>query len=169
MPGRLSNADGSFAIGRRHVPGVGASIRAAVMVALVRNGAGTLRTLEANMRVASPPSGSALARNVAAARRMCAAFVIGKKLFGSDLVTAPPAEILLQLYTAELEGRSVTGTALASVLQISEATLVRWLHVLKQRGLIDLDEEGPVDVAASYRIAKSCEMALDALIVGADF
>lgn len=103
---------------------------------------------------------------IQALRRMIRAFAFGKHLFGADLVSAPPAEILLVLYAAELEGRCVTGEDLAEIIRLGPSPTVRWLAVLHARGLIEPESTGTVSLEASFRITRASEERLDALIEG---
>ena len=164
----LASGGAAFSITKRYVRGDGGLIWVTNRVAPVRDGIGPARISATSMRADSLVTRSALARNVTAARRLCAAFLIGKNLFGSELVSAPGAELLLQLYTAEIEGKSLDGEALASAVQLSVAATIRWLKLLVASGLVEVERSEPITAGAAFRIAKNCEMMLDALIVAAD-
>lgn len=163
----LASSGSAFSITKRYVRGDRGLIWVTNGVAPVRDGLGPERIAATSKRVASPVTRSALARNIAAARRLCLAFLMGKNLFGSELVSAPGAELLLQLYSAELEGQCLNGDDLAARVHLSGAATLRWLKLLVESGLVEVERAEPVAATASFRIAKRCEMMLDALIVAA--
>jgi PAS domain S-box-containing protein len=165
MLGRLASEGTAFSITKRYLRGDGALIWVSNTVAPAHDGHGPRPVCVTCRPVADPVNTSALARNMRAARQLCTAFIIGKELFGADLITAPAAETLLLLYTAEIEGTHPTGYDLARSLDVGAAPMIRWLKLLLQRGLIEVERGESVSLAASFRLAKGCEQALDALIV----
>lgn len=165
---RLASDGTAFSVTKRYVRGDGSLIWVTNGVAPVRDGSGPARISATSTRASRPATRSALVRNVAAARRLCTAFLVGKNLFGSHVVSAPGAELLLHLYAAEIEGSSLTGEALARAVGQSTAVTLRWLKLLVSAGLVDVERDEPATLLAAFRIAKRCEMMLDALIVAAD-
>lgn len=103
------------------------------------------------------------ALNIGAARRLSAAFAIGRQFFGADLVSAPAAEVLLRLYAAEIEGRYLTADDLASAIRLSSAVMLRWIAILLGRRLVELEDDVPLTIGAPLRITTTCEAALDDL------
>lgn len=85
------------------------------------------------------------------------------QLFGDDLFSDPAWEILLELYSARLERRTLTLDKMASGSPVS--TLTRWAGVLERRGLvacmrdpfspsivrIELDEQAALRMAELFR------------------
>lgn len=160
----LASAGQAFSITKRYVRGDGGLVWVTNGVGSIRDGTGRAIVCATSRAVESPVNRDALVRNVAAARRLCAAFLAGKQLFGADLVSAPAAELLLELYVAEIEGRSLSVDELASAIELGRASTRRWLAILKARGLIEVEGHAPVPAEVSFRISQRCELALEGLI-----
>jgi PAS domain S-box-containing protein len=61
------------------------------------------------------------------------------RLFGPDLSTDPIGSILIGVYLAEAEGRSIGISQIAAYAGIARSTTQRWVAVLQQRGIIERD------------------------------
>lgn len=161
---RLQARGRSFSITKRYLRADGSLVWVTNTVAPVGDGIGRTGICATSTVIDRPINPSVIARNLAMARRLCAAFVTGKRLIGPSLLTSPAAEVLLALYVAEAEGRSSTGAQLAAMLQLSSDTSLRWLEVLHARGLIEVERGEQPTMAASYRIARSYELVLDGIL-----
>ncbi|TZG28733.1 MarR family transcriptional regulator [Sphingomonas montanisoli] len=58
-------------------------------------------------------------------------------ILGHDLFGEPAWDILLDLYTSEVEGKQVKLSALGLLAGIAPTTMMRWTAVLVNRGLIN--------------------------------
>lgn len=59
-------------------------------------------------------------------------------LFGAHLFSDPAWDIILELYAAELGGRTTTGSELARAIGAPHPVIVRWLNLLSDEGLVVL-------------------------------
>lgn len=68
-------------------------------------------------------------------------------VFGEGLFSDPAWDILLALYAAHLEGRSVSLTELALSTDTPQSTAARWIVALEARGLVSTDNNSidPLD------------------------
>ena len=73
------------------------------------------------------------------------------KLFGSDLSTDPIGSLLIGIYLAEAEGRSIEMGMIATYAGIAESTAARWITVLQQRGIL----EGIANATIDLRLTQS--------------
>lgn len=78
----------------------------------------------------------ALAREFYAGRRRRSRF------FSADLFGEPTWDILLDLYVASCEGRSVPTTSACIGAHVPPTTALRWLRILETRGLVAREEDG---------------------------
>lgn len=76
----------------------------------------------------------------------------GRATFGTDVFSGPPAEILLILYLAEVEGRSMTAAAIAEATEIGWRLTQRWLHALVESGVIETERGAPVSAETALRL-----------------
>lgn len=66
----------------------------------------------------------------------------------ADLFGEPGWDMLLNLFVAYEEGRSIPEAALAQIMRVRPAVAARWLDVLVERGLVHrLDPDGPPAVS----------------------
>jgi len=79
------------------------------------------------------------ARLWAAALRLTTVLQMRKECFGSDLGNDPIGFILLCVYLAEAEGRSVSLEAIASSAGLPLQTAGRWIKALQGRGLLEIE------------------------------
>jgi hypothetical protein len=63
------------------------------------------------------------------------------KLFGDELSTDPIGSLLVGIYLAEAEGRNISLAEVAAYSKISSSTAARWMIVLQQRGVVQLDAD----------------------------
>lgn len=73
------------------------------------------------------------------------------RLFGKELSTDPIGLLLIGIYLAEAEGRSVGLEEIASFAGIACSTADRWIKVLQRRGIVD---ESP-DLVLDLRLSRS--------------
>ncbi|MFV0624744.1 PAS domain-containing protein [Sphingomonas sp. ac-8] len=161
---RLEEEDVPFAITKRYVRSDGSLLWVNTTVTKFADGIGGSRLLVTSRALGEPIVDGTLARNLRTARRLCAAIQGGKAAFGADLIGAPPTEALLLLYTAELEGTVLTGAEIAERLERSWSATARWLHVLLDRGLIEVEGGAALCAEAPLRIGQGCEAALGQLL-----
>lgn len=67
-------------------------------------------------------------------------------LFGADLSTDPIGSLLIGIYLAEAEGRSIGLNKIATYAGIANSTAARWVTVLQQRGIIEREEDTTIDL-----------------------
>jgi hypothetical protein len=83
-------------------------------------------------------------RRLARARVWIEAEALRDQLLGSVLFTNPAWKILLEVYTAHLEGREVSVATVCTQVNVSIPTMRRWIAVLISMNLLrefDLDTE----------------------------
>lgn len=162
---RLAQSTGpAFAITKRYVRSDASLVWVRNHVSSIGNGTGG-RLLCATCEPTAAPFGSnALSRRHAAALQLCCAFVRGKALLGSHIVSAPPAEALLWLYRAELEGKALTVDDLARLTSTAVATMRRWLSMLLDHALVERSSDLSLSPGSTLRISRACEVALDSLL-----
>ncbi len=67
-------------------------------------------------------------------------------LFGADLSTDPIGSLLIGVYLAEAEGRAIGLGEIATYAGIATSTAVRWVAVLQQRGIVEVEAEAKIDL-----------------------
>ena len=68
------------------------------------------------------------------------------RLFGADLSTDPIGSLLIGIYLAEAEGRSIGLDKIAKYAGIANSTAARWVTVLQQCGIIEREEDATIDL-----------------------
>lgn len=68
------------------------------------------------------------------------------RLFGEDLSTDPIGSLLLGIYLAEAEGRSIGLDKIATYAGIANSTAMRWVTVLQHRGIIEAKADATIDL-----------------------
>lgn len=68
------------------------------------------------------------------------------RLFGSDLSTDPIVSILIGVYLAEAEGRSIGIDGIVPYAGITRTAAGRWVKVFQERGLLDSDHDAAIDL-----------------------
>ncbi len=68
------------------------------------------------------------------------------RLFGADLSTDPIGSLLIGIYLAEAEGRSIGLVKIATYAGIANSTAARWVAVLQQRGIVDGEHDATIDL-----------------------
>ena len=68
------------------------------------------------------------------------------RLFGADLSTDPIGSLLLGIYLAEAEGRSIGLDKIATYAGIANSTATRWVTVLQHRGIIEAEADATIDL-----------------------
>lgn len=58
-----------------------------------------------------------------------------------DLFCEAPWDVLLKLYTSQVNGKPLTIASACSASRIPSTTAMRWIRILKQRGLVSFDPE----------------------------
>lgn len=97
---------------------------------------GGARADKAASRPAIPQAGLVAARNAYAGRRR------RERFLAADLFGEPTWDILLDLYIAAGEGRSVPTTSACIGAHVPPTTALRWLRVLEARGLVEREDDG---------------------------
>jgi PAS domain-containing protein len=67
-------------------------------------------------------------------------------LFGADLSTDPIGSLLIGIYLAEAEGRSIGLVKIATYAGIANSTAARWVAVLQQRGIVEGEHDPMIDL-----------------------
>lgn len=119
-----------------------------------------------------PAGQSRVERHWRVARMLSQAFLDGKEAFGGSLITSPPAEMLLLLYTAEMEGRSETLESAAADMALALPLAGRWMDAMIQAGLIETESSkvsgGPTALRLTPRALPALERTLAGLVSAAD-
>jgi len=68
------------------------------------------------------------------------------RLFGADLSTDPIGSVLIGIYLAEAEGRSIGLGKIATYAGIANSTAARWVTVLQQRGIVEWKQDAAIDL-----------------------
>ena len=68
------------------------------------------------------------------------------RLFGADLSTDPIGSLLIGIYLAEAEGRSIGISDIASFTGIAASTAGRWVKLLQERGIIEKQGQPALDL-----------------------
>ncbi|MES3055606.1 hypothetical protein C8J46_11170 [Sphingomonas sp. PP-F2F-A104-K0414] len=71
------------------------------------------------------------------------------RLFGADLSTDPIGSVLIGIYLAEAEGRSIGLSKIATYAGIANSTAARWIEVLQQRGIVEGEHDATIDLRLS--------------------
>ena len=82
------------------------------------------------------------------------------RLFGADLSTDPIGSLLIGIYLAEAEGRSIGLNNIATYAGIANSTAARWVTVLQQRGIIERAEDTTIDLQLTRSGVDSVEAML---------
>ena len=72
--------------------------------------------------------------------------------FGSDLAADPGWEILLQLYSASLNGERLRLDQFVGELPLS--ALARWARLLEEQGFVEWSQEGLIGAAHALQLTK---------------
>ncbi|MEH3159638.1 MAG: PAS domain-containing protein [Sphingomonas taxi] len=158
---RLRVEGRAFAITKRYLRGDGGVQWVRNHVGLFRDGVGSARVIATCEARAEPP----LANDVAWVRQdaltLARTLDAARRAFGGDLTATSALEVLLHLYLAEMEGRSLTPRCLAALTGQAEQTTLRWLRVLSERRLAEVERDGPLDLAAPMRIAAAAQRRME--------
>jgi PAS domain S-box-containing protein len=92
----------------------------------------------------------------------CRMAELGPDLFGDHV-----GAILIQIYLAEAEGRSLTIEDIAVAMAMNPGTVVRWLKALRQHGLAQSDAERPDAVQLTHDGLVKVERLLTATLTPA--
>lgn len=159
----LSGGESPFAITKRYIRPSGELIWVKNHVSAFRDGS-KLPLLSATCELLSDSDAAAtLAGNLRLARTVRDALRLGSEIF-DHAVGAPPAEVLLLLYIAELEGAALTLEALSEGVRLKSQLVRRWLVLLNERGLTEgLFDDGSAD-RSTVRISRKGELTLEKLL-----
>lgn len=158
---RLRVEGGAFAITKRYLRGDGGLQWVRNHVALFRDGTGPARVIATCEARAEPP----LTCDVAWVRRdaltLARMLDAAKRAFGGDMIGTSALEVLLHLHLAEMEGRSLTPRCLAALTGQGDQTTLRWLRVLTERRLTEVERDGSLDLAAPMRITAAAQRMME--------
>lgn len=68
------------------------------------------------------------------------------RLFGADLSTDPVGSVLIGIYLAEAEGRSIGISDIAGFTGIAASTAGRWIRLLQSRGIVEKEGQPAIDL-----------------------
>ncbi len=161
---RLDREGSGFVITKRYIRGDGAVQWVCNHVSAFGDGAGPRRII-ATCSVEREPilMGGRQARARQDAANLARIFATAKHGFGDDLIGSPALEALLQLHLAEMEGRSLTTRGMARLIGQAPSTTLRWMRVLEQRGLIEVERDMPLDLAAPLRIGAHAQRTMETI------
>lgn len=106
-----------------------------------------VRRLQEEMaRLAMPPDGHENACQQSETRTTAASILKLRtrrnQIFGKGIFGEPAWDILLQLYDAQLEGRTEYVTGLCAGTGVPPSTVLRWIHCLLEREWIERKSDG---------------------------
>lgn len=161
---RLDREGSGFVITKRYIRGDGALQWVCNHVSAFSDGAGPRRII-ATCSVESEPilAHGRLARTRQDAANLTRIFKAAKHGFGDDLIGSPALEALLQLHLAEMEGRSLTPRCIGVLIGQPEATTLRWLKVLEQRVLVEMERAGPLESQTPLRITMQAQRMMETI------
>ncbi len=158
---RLSRDGSAFTIVKRYIRGDGGLQWVRNHVSAFHDSGGVRRILA----TCEPCSEPQIVTDVARARRdalnLTRMLEAAKQAFGADLIGSPALEALLHLHLAEMEGRSLTPRCIAALIRHPEAVTLRWIKVLEQRRLAEVESEAPLDLAAPMRISGPAQRMME--------
>ncbi len=158
---RLLRDGGAFRIVKRYVRGDGTLQWVSNHVAAFSDGVGPVRIIATCEPQDAPPADSEVARLRQDAVALLRTIGAAKHAFGNDLIGSPALEALLHLHLAEMEGRSLTARCIAALIRHSEAATLRWMTVLEQRRLAEVERDVALDLDAPLRISGSAQRMME--------
>ena len=158
---RLVRHGHAFQITKRYVRGDGQLQWVCNHVSAFADGCGEKRLIATCEPQPDPPATCAEARLRQHATTLLQTVGAAKHAFGADLIGSPALEALLHLYLAEMEGRSLTPRCIAALIRHSEAATLRWIKVLEQRRLAEVERNTPVDMGAPMRISGMAQQMME--------
>ena len=158
---RLDREGRAFTITKRYIRGDGGLQWVSNHVSSFSDGAGPRRILATCEPQSEPEIVSDVARLRQNALRLAQMFDAAKQAFGDDLIGSPALEALLHLHLAEMEGRSLTPRCIAALIRHSEAATLRWVRVLEQRRLAEVERDTALDMAAPLRISAPAQRMME--------
>ncbi|WP_267397554.1 MULTISPECIES: PAS domain-containing protein [unclassified Sphingomonas] len=134
---------------------------------------GGINRLIATCRPLDQPAGqSSVERHWRVAKLLIQGFIAGKAEFGGSLITSPPAELLLLLYTAEMEGRCETMETAAAHMALPPPLAGRWVDAMVHAGLVETElsklGDGPTALRLTPRALPAIERIMTGLASAAD-
>jgi PAS domain S-box-containing protein len=113
-----------------------------------------------------PAGRSSVERHWRVAKLLIQAFLAGKAEFGGSLITNPVAEMLLLLYTAEMEGRSETLASAAAHMTLALSLVGRWVEAMVDAGLVETEGGTIGGGATALRLTPRALPALERIFMG---
>jgi len=153
----------AFTITKRYVRGDGSLQWVSNHVSSFRDGLGRRRLLATCEVRTEPEIGIELARLRQDAINMVGTIGSAKRAFGADLIGSPALEALLHLHLAEMDGRSLTPRCIGVLIGQPEATTLRWLKVLEQRVLVEMERAGPLESQTPLRITMQAQRMMETI------
>lgn len=150
---KLAQNEPGFTIVKRYVRGDGTLVWVRNHVTRFTDSDGKPLLCATTEEARRPFGDVRLARNYETVCLLCAGFASGRRQLSSDLVSAPTFEALLWLYRAEVEGTSKTVEQLAALTGSANAVMVRWMTVLRDRSLIEVENAQPLNLRSRIRIS----------------
>lgn len=161
---KLAQNGPGFTIIKRYVRGDGTLVWVRNHVTRFTDSDGKPLLCATTEEVQRPFGDVRLARNYETVRLLCAGLKAGRRQLSSDLVSAPTFEALLWLYRAEAEGTVQTVELLAALTGSANAVMVRWMTVLRDRSLIEVENADTLNLRSRIRISLYGERKVDAIL-----
>lgn len=161
---QLDREGRAFTITKRYIRGDGGLQWVSNHVSSFSDGAGPRRILATCEPRSEPQIVSDVTRIRQNAQALARTIDAAKRAFGEDLIGSPALEALLHLHLAELEGRSLTPRCIAALIRHPEATTLRWIRVLEQRRLAEVECDAMLDLAAPMRISGPAQRMMEDLV-----
>lgn len=149
---RLERDGFAFTITKRYIRGDGTLLWVSNHVSSFRDGLGPRRMLATCELRSEPEIVTEVARVRQDALNLARIMTSSKMAFGEDLIGSPALEALLHLHLAEMEGRSLTSDEIAALVTQSRSTTLRWIRVLVERRLVEVERDLTLDGIAPLRI-----------------
>lgn len=158
----LQNGAAPIRLQERYLRPDGSSVAANMLVTCFRDHNRLVATLfwkEGNRRL--PP-----ARLWEVALGVRHANDVRKRLFGGDLSPDPIGAILLSIYLAEAEGRTIDLNEIAQTNDIPVSTTSRWIKHLRQRDIVATDRNTYPNIELTRSGLEKMEVMLEAIYNG---
>jgi DNA-binding MarR family transcriptional regulator len=123
---------------------------------------------EARLALAAwmPPCASSVAAHWQVATILLHGLRAGRQQFGGHIISSPPAEILLMLYLAEAEGRSVTASLVAAETGYAWPMVERWLQALIASGFLETEDTPALSPATPLRLTTAGDAGVQQVLSG---
>lgn len=161
---RLDREGRAFSITKRYIRGDGSLQWVSNHVSSFQDGLGPRRILATCEPRDDPDMANQVARVRQDALWLAQVFDTAKHAFGDDLIGSPALEALLHLHLAEMEGRSLTPCCIAALIRHSETATLRWIKVLEQRRLAEIETGTMLNSTAPMRISGAAQRLMETIV-----